>query len=97
MESDIFNLVVGQWNEVFGSPVSEIRLKIKDLKFIEERDLKHQDVWQGGSMSLVGRKVLIDSFLNSWPIYYMPMLMFQKTFCVCVQNSFSYGKVETYV
>jgi hypothetical protein len=45
--------------------VSEIRLKIKDLKFIEERDLKHQDVWQGGSMSLVGRKVLIDSSLNS--------------------------------
>jgi hypothetical protein len=51
-----------------GAPMSgsSSRLMITDLKFIiEEKQATHLEGWQGGSMPLVGRKVLIDASLNS--------------------------------
>jgi hypothetical protein len=60
-----------------GAQVSGSRIRIKDLKFIEERSLKHMDGWQGGSMSLAGRKVLIDSSSNGIYTYYMSFFLKQ--------------------
>jgi hypothetical protein len=57
-------------------------LRVKDLVFIKERQDKNLDGWQGGYMSLVGRKVLIDASLNSRIVYYMSMFRFHKTFNV---------------
>lgn len=79
--AELFNCQIGSWPMRYpGAPVSGSRLRIKDLKFIEERHLKHLDGWQGGSMSLAGSKILIDSSLNSISIYYMSLFLFQKTF-----------------
>jgi hypothetical protein len=41
--------------------VSGGKLSVKDLVVIKEKQDKTLDGWQGGSMSLVGRKVLIDA------------------------------------
>jgi hypothetical protein len=41
-----------------GSPASGSRIRIRYLKFIKESSLKILDGWQGGSMSLAGRKML---------------------------------------
>jgi hypothetical protein len=77
----ILNCQMGSWPiKYLGAPVSGGRLKIEDLEFIEEKQEKNLDGWQRGSMSLAGRKVLIDASLNSGIIYYMSMFRFCKTF-----------------
>jgi hypothetical protein len=48
-----------------GALVSCGTLKVKDIDFIDKKHDKNLDGWQGGSMSLADRKVLIDSTLNS--------------------------------
>jgi hypothetical protein len=58
------------------------KLRIKDLDVFEEKEDKNLDGWQGGSMSLARRKVLIDASLNSGIVYYMSMFRFHKTFNV---------------
>jgi hypothetical protein len=63
-----------------GAQVSGSRIRIKDLKFIEERSFKQMDGWQGGSMSLAGRKVLIDSSSNGIYTYYMSLFRVPPTF-----------------
>jgi hypothetical protein len=45
---------------------------------LEERHLKHLDDWQGGSMYLISRKVLIGSSPNGIIIYYINIFLFQK-------------------
>jgi hypothetical protein len=63
---------MGFWPiEYLGAPVSGGRLTVKDLECVEEKQDKNLDGWQGGSMSLAGRKVVIDSSLNIGLIYYM--------------------------
>jgi hypothetical protein len=69
-----------------GAPVGGSGIRVRDLNFIEERNLKHFDGWQGGSMSLVGRKVQIDSSLNGIYNYYMSLFRFTTKRCVRVGN-----------
>jgi hypothetical protein len=42
-----------------------------NLDVFEEKEDKNLDGWQGGSMSLARRKVLIDASLNSGMVYYV--------------------------
>jgi hypothetical protein len=53
---------MGFWPiKYLGAPVIGTRIRVKDLDFIDERQSKNLDGWQGGSLSLAGRKVLIVS------------------------------------
>jgi hypothetical protein len=79
--ADVLNYHMGFCHiKYLGAPVSGGRLKVKDIDFIEEKHDKNLDGWQGDSMSLAGRKVLIDSALNSGVIYYISLFRFHKTF-----------------
>lgn len=62
-----------------GVPVSSSRLYVADWAKLEEKLLKRLDGWQGGSLSLGGRKILINSSLSSISIYRMSMYMLPKT------------------
>jgi hypothetical protein len=55
-----------------------MQVKNQRFFFLEERHLKHLDGWQGGSMSLISRKVLIGSSPNGIIIYYINIFFFQK-------------------
>jgi hypothetical protein len=68
---------MGFWPiKYLGALVSGGRLMVKDLDFIEEKQDKNLDGWQGGSMPLVGRKVLIDASLNNGIVYFILMFRF---------------------
>src|SRR4051794_1302956 len=75
---EILSCQMESWSmKYLRAPVSGSRLHIKELKFIEERSLKHLDGWQGGPMSLARRKMLIDSSLNGIYTYFMFMFRLQ--------------------
>jgi hypothetical protein len=72
---------MGFWPiKYLGDPVSGGKLRIKDLDIFEEIQDKNFYGWQGGSMSLARRKVIIDASLNSGIVYYISMFRFHKTF-----------------
>jgi len=62
-----------------GVPVSPSRLHISDWLPIIEKSNKRLDVWKGGTMSIAGRKTLIDSSLTNAPIYQMSIYLLPKT------------------
>jgi hypothetical protein len=46
---------------------------------LEEKSAKKLDVWQGGSLSMGGRKELINSSLSNSSIYHMSIFLIPKT------------------
>jgi len=62
-----------------GVPVSPSRLHISHWLPIIEKSNKRLDVWKGGTMSIAGRKTLIDSSLTNAPIYQMSIYLLPKT------------------
>jgi hypothetical protein len=70
---------MGFWPiKYLGAHVSGGRLREKDLEFVEEKQEFFLDGSQGGAKYVPGRKVLIDSSLNSGLIYYMSLFRFHK-------------------
>lgn len=66
----IFNCQVGSFPiKYLGVPVSPSRLHVADWLPLIEKSNKRLDVWQGGTLSIAGRKTLIDSSLSNAPIY----------------------------
>jgi hypothetical protein len=63
-----------------GAPISGSRVRIKYLKFFEDKRLKLLDGWPGGSMSLAGRKVLSYASLNEIHTYFTSMFRFRVTY-----------------
>jgi hypothetical protein len=62
-----------------GVPVSPSRLHVVDWLPLIEKTNKKLDVWKGGSMSIAGRKTLIDSSLSNAPLYQMSIYLLPKT------------------
>jgi hypothetical protein len=46
---------------------------------LEEKSAKKLDVWKGGSLSMGGRKELINSSLSNSSIYHMSIFLIPKT------------------
>jgi hypothetical protein len=54
-------------------------MHVIDWVKLEEKSVKKSDVWQDGSLSMGGRKELINSSLSNSSIYHMPMFLIPKT------------------
>lgn len=78
--AELFNCAIGEWPiKYLGVPVSHSRLHVIDWVPVENKLEKRLDSWQGGSLTLGGRKMLIDTSLTSIPIYHMSMYLLPKT------------------
>jgi hypothetical protein len=62
-----------------GVSISTSRLHVVDWLKLEEKMAKKLDVWQGGSLSIGGRIILINASLSSFVIYHMSMFLIPKT------------------
>ena len=68
--AEIFNCQMGTFPiKYLGVPVSLSRLHVADWLPLIEKTNKKLDVWKGGSISIAGRKTLIDSSLSNAPLY----------------------------
>jgi hypothetical protein len=80
MYAEIFNCSVGIFPlKYLRVPISAARLHVTDWIKLEEKSAKKMDVWQGGSLSMGGRKELINSSLSNSSIYHMSMFLIPKT------------------
>jgi hypothetical protein len=52
-----------------GVPITAGRLHVADWFKLEEKSAKKLDVWQGGSMSMGGRSIMINTSLSNSSIY----------------------------
>jgi hypothetical protein len=78
--AEIFNYQMGSFPiKYLGVPVSPSRLHVADWLPLIEKINKKLDVWKGGSMSIAGRKTLIDSSLRNAPLYQMSIYLLPKT------------------
>jgi hypothetical protein len=78
--AEIFICQVGAFPvKYLGVPVSPSRLHIADWLPLIEKSRKKLDIWKGGTLSIAGRKTLIDSSLSSGPIYQMSIYLLPKT------------------
>jgi hypothetical protein len=78
--ANIFNCQIGLFPlKYLGVPISAIRLRVIDWAKLEEKLAKKLEVWQGGSLSIGGRIILINSSLANSTIYHMPMFLLPKT------------------
>lgn len=78
--ADIFNCQVGFFPiQYLGVPVNPSRLHIVDWLPLIEKSNKKLDVWKGGTLSIAGRKTLIDSSLSNSPLYHMSIYLIPKT------------------
>jgi hypothetical protein len=73
--ADAFNCQIGALPmKYLGVPILSGRLHVADWKRLEEKLEKKLDVWQGNSLSIGGRSVLIKSSLSNTTIYHMSPL-----------------------
>jgi hypothetical protein len=80
--ADIFNCQVGLFPiKYLGVPISASRLKVADWAKLEGKLEKKLDIWQGGSLSIGGRSVLIKASMSNTTVYHMSMFLLPKT-CV---------------
>jgi hypothetical protein len=78
--AEIFNCQIGLFPiKYLGVPISASRLHVVDWIKLEEKMTKKLDIWRGGSLSIGGRTVLINSSLSSAMIYHMSMFLIPKT------------------
>jgi hypothetical protein len=78
--AETFNCQIGSLPfKYLGVPISSGRLHVVDWKKLEEKLKKKLDVWQGNSLSIGGRSVLIKASLSSDTIYHMSMFLLSKT------------------
>jgi hypothetical protein len=78
--ADVFNCQVGLFPiKYLGVPVSPSRLKVVDWLKLEEKHAKKIDVWQGNSLSMGGRTVLINSSLSNTATHHMSMFLMPLT------------------
>lgn len=78
--ANIFNCQMGEIPlKYLGVPVSARRLRVVHWKNMEEKYYKKIDVWQGNSLTIGGRKWLINSSLANVPTYHMSMFLLLKT------------------
>jgi hypothetical protein len=52
-----------------GFPITAGRLHVADWSKLEEKSAKKLDVWQGDSMSMGGRSIMINTSLSNSSIY----------------------------
>jgi hypothetical protein len=78
--ADVFNCQVGLFPiNYIDVPVSPSRLKVADWLNLEEKHAKKLDVWQGNSISIGGKIVLINSSLSNTTTYHMSMFLMPLT------------------
>jgi hypothetical protein len=78
--ADIFNCQIGMFPlKYLGVPISASSLHVIDWVKLEEKLAEKLDVWQGSSMSISGRTVLINSSLLSTSICHMSVFLIPKT------------------
>lgn len=78
--ADIFNCQVGTFPiKHLGVLVSPSRLHISDWLPLVEKGNKKLDIWKGGTLTIAGRKTLIDASLSNAPIYHMSIYLLPKT------------------
>jgi hypothetical protein len=78
--ADVFNCQVGLFPiNYIDVPVSPSRLKVADWLKLEEKHAKKLDVWQGNSISIGGKIVLINSSLSNTATYHMSMFLMPLT------------------
>jgi hypothetical protein len=53
-------------------------LHVIDWSPLIEKNHKKLDIWKGGTLSIAGKKTLIDSSLNNTPIYHMSLYLLPK-------------------
>jgi hypothetical protein len=77
---DLFNCQVGMFPiRYLGVPIATSRLHVVDWARMEEKADKKLDIWQGNTLSMVGRTALINSSLINTTIYHMSMFLLPKT------------------
>jgi hypothetical protein len=62
-----------------GVPVSASRIQVSNWQKLEDKLCKKLDTWQGNSLSIGGRTILINSSLSNTAIYHMSMFLLPKT------------------
>jgi hypothetical protein len=61
-----------------GVPISASKLHVIDWAKLEEESAKKLDIWKGGSLSIAGRTLLINSSLSNTSIYHMSNICFLR-------------------
>jgi hypothetical protein len=78
--AEIFNCQIGVFPiKYLGVPISASRLHVADWLKLEEKLDKKLDIWQGNSLSIGGRTVLINSSISNIAIYHISMFLLPKT------------------
>jgi hypothetical protein len=77
--AEIFNYQTGSFPiKYLGVPVSPSRLHVIHWEPLKEKNRKKLEIWKGGTMSIAGRTIMINSSLSSSFIYHMSMYLFPK-------------------
>jgi hypothetical protein len=78
--AELFNYQIGSFQlQYLGVPILAGRLYVIDWAKLEEKSARKLDVWQGSSLSMAGRTVLINFSLTNSSIYHMSMFLLPKT------------------
>jgi hypothetical protein len=78
--AELFNCQIGIFTlRYLGVPIALGRLHVVDWVKMEKKSANKLDVWQGNSLSIVGRTALINSSLVNSTIYHMSMQLMPKT------------------
>jgi hypothetical protein len=78
--AEIFNCQIGMLPlRYMGVPIYARRLRVVDWAKLEEKSAKKLDIWQGGSLSIGGRVILINASLTNSSIYHMSLFLLPKT------------------
>jgi hypothetical protein len=78
--AELFNCQTGSFSlQYLGVPISAGRLHVIDWAKLEEKSARKLNVWQGSSLSMAERTVLINSSLTNTSIYDLSMFLLPKT------------------
>jgi hypothetical protein len=78
--AEIFNCQVGLFPiKYLGVPISASRIQVSHWQHLEGKLSKKLDIWQGNTLSIGGRTVLINISLSNTDIYHMSMFLLPKT------------------
>ena len=78
--ADLFNCQMCKWPIIYlGAPVCARRITVAEMKFLDEKLKNKMGGWMGGSMSIGGRVIKIDSCLASTVVYQMSLGLLHKS------------------